>query len=144
MPVLVDDEPLGGGAPISVFESGAILLYLADKTGQFIPRDLRGRVMALRIAHFPMKPKVPGKPRSENIQTANPSATPGRRCARPEIVPRVTSPPAHTRTGAGEPVRCDSEIEGTKRSSGNSAIERMVSIGGSQATPPGLGVDPGE
>jgi GST-like protein len=44
MPALVDHDPKGGGAPISVFESGAILLYLAEKTGQFIPADVRGRV----------------------------------------------------------------------------------------------------
>jgi GST-like protein len=43
MPVLVDHEPAGGGAPISVFESGAIMMYLADKAGKFLPRDLRGR-----------------------------------------------------------------------------------------------------
>jgi GST-like protein len=43
MPVLVDDEPAGGGAPISVFESGAILLYLAEKSGQLWAKDLRGR-----------------------------------------------------------------------------------------------------
>ena len=43
MPVLVDDEPPGGGAPVSVFESGAILLYLAEKTGRFWASDLRGR-----------------------------------------------------------------------------------------------------
>ena len=47
MPAIVDHAPAGGGKPISVFESGAILLYLAGKTGQFIPRDLRGQVETL-------------------------------------------------------------------------------------------------
>src|SRR6202046_4298560 len=43
MPVLVDHDPVGGGAPISVFESGAILLYIAEKEGRFWPTDVRGR-----------------------------------------------------------------------------------------------------
>ena len=47
IPAIVDRAPADGGKPISVFESGAILLYLAGKTGQFIPKDLRGQVEAL-------------------------------------------------------------------------------------------------
>ena len=42
MPAIVDHAPMGGGAPISVFESGAILLYLAQKSEQFIPESVRG------------------------------------------------------------------------------------------------------
>ena len=43
MPAIVDHEPMGGGAPISIFESGAILLYLGEKTGQLLPKDARGK-----------------------------------------------------------------------------------------------------
>jgi GSH-dependent disulfide-bond oxidoreductase len=47
MPAIVDHTPSGGGEPISVFESGAILVYLAEKTEQFIPEDARGHAEVL-------------------------------------------------------------------------------------------------
>ncbi|MDE2260038.1 MAG: glutathione S-transferase N-terminal domain-containing protein, partial [Betaproteobacteria bacterium] len=54
IPALVDHDPVGGGAPISIFESGAILLYLAEKSGQFIPTDQRGRVEVLQWLFWQM------------------------------------------------------------------------------------------
>jgi GSH-dependent disulfide-bond oxidoreductase len=48
IPAIVDHDPVGGGAPISVFESGAILFYLADKFGRFIPPDNRGRTETIQ------------------------------------------------------------------------------------------------
>ena len=47
MPAIVDRMPSDGGAPVSVFESGAILVYLAEKTGRFLSTDLRKRSQAL-------------------------------------------------------------------------------------------------
>ena len=54
MPAIVDHAPADGGEPLALFESGAILLYLADKIGRFIPADLRGRNMALQWLFWQM------------------------------------------------------------------------------------------
>ncbi len=43
MPALVDTEPMGGGAPITIFESAAIMMYIAEKAGKFWPQDPRGK-----------------------------------------------------------------------------------------------------
>ncbi len=54
MPAIVDHDPANGGEPVSVFESGAILLYLAEKTGQFLPPDMRGWVRTMEWLFWQM------------------------------------------------------------------------------------------
>ncbi len=54
IPAIVDNAPADGGEPVSIFESGAILLYLAEKTGQFLSTDLRQRVDTLQWLFWQM------------------------------------------------------------------------------------------
>lgn len=54
IPAIVDHTPSDGGAPLALFESGEILLYLAEKTGRFLAADLRGRHEALQWLFWQM------------------------------------------------------------------------------------------
>ncbi len=54
IPAIVDSEPAEKGPPVSVFESGAILVYLAEKTRRFVPQDLRGRAETLNWLFWQM------------------------------------------------------------------------------------------
>jgi GST-like protein len=54
IPAIVDTQPKGAAEPVSLFESGAILLYLADKTGRFIAADTAGRADVLQWLFWQM------------------------------------------------------------------------------------------
>ena len=54
MPAIVDPDPIGGGEPLALFESGAILEYLADKTGKFLPKQGPQRYKVLQWVHWQM------------------------------------------------------------------------------------------
>jgi GST-like protein len=48
MPAIVDHAPAGGGPPLAIFESAAILQYLGETTGRFLPHDVRGKYEVLQ------------------------------------------------------------------------------------------------
>ena len=59
MPALVDTTPTGGGKPIGIFESGAIMMYLAEKEGRFWPQDTRGKYEVVQWVMWQMANQGP-------------------------------------------------------------------------------------
>jgi GST-like protein len=76
IPAIVDHEPQGGGEPIPLFESGAILLYLAEKTGRFIPADVRGRADMLQWLFWQMAGLGPMAGQNHHFGTFAPEKIP--------------------------------------------------------------------
>ncbi len=76
IPAIVDHAPADGGAPIPLFESGAILLYLADKSRRFVPQDLRGRNDALQWLFWQMAGLGPMAGQNHHFGSAAPEKIP--------------------------------------------------------------------
>jgi len=81
MPAIVDHDPPdakdgGSGAPVAVFESGAILQYLAEKTGRFLPRDLRGKYEVLQWLNWQMGGLGPMAGQANHFNTYAPQFSP--------------------------------------------------------------------
>ncbi len=97
MPAIVDHEPAGGKGPLSIFESGAILEYLAEKYGKFMPRDVRGKYEVLADGRArtdvrtgkPLPPLRAGEDRVRHSAVHRRSQPPLRRDGHPVSRPRV-------------------------------------------------------
>ncbi len=76
IPAILDRSPADGGAPISVFESAAILMYLAEKTGKFLSKDLRTRVRTTEWLFWQMGGLGPNAGQANHFGRAAPEKIP--------------------------------------------------------------------
>ncbi len=76
MPAIVDNDPEDGGEPVSVFETGAILVYLAEKSGKFLPTDLRGRKTVMEWLMWQMGGFGPMLGQTHHFHKFNPGVAP--------------------------------------------------------------------
>ena len=71
MPAIVDTEPKGGGAPITIFESGAIMEYLAEKSGKFFPQEPHQKAEVLQWMYWQMGNQGPKMGEQGHFQRAS-------------------------------------------------------------------------
>jgi GST-like protein len=76
MPAIVDDDPSGCDEPVAIFESGAILLYLAEKSGRFLPRDVAGRYQVIQWLMWQMGGLGPMLGQNHHFRTYAPEPIP--------------------------------------------------------------------
>ncbi|MFN3891664.1 MAG: glutathione S-transferase N-terminal domain-containing protein [Beijerinckiaceae bacterium] len=76
IPAILDRAPADGGAPVSVFESAAILLYLGEKTGKFLSKDLRERVRTTEWLFWQMGGLGPNAGQANHFGRAAPEKIP--------------------------------------------------------------------
>src|SRR5215217_3091302 len=98
IPAIVDHTPADGGEPLSVFETGAILIYLGDKTGRFLPREMRARSNVIQWVMWKNRPPMrrPGETCAGRRQRSwrsrnNCSSFRGARSASPESITMIGS-----------------------------------------------------